>query len=217
VNAAEWSAAHRRVSELVLAEGEAALQARVPATPAWTARELLAHMAGVGHDAGTGQMPEEPDDEWTASHVEQREGLSLDAVLDAWASDRDRILAVVAEDPGPLADLIIHEQDLRGALGAPGARDTAGLAAVRDIAAGQVAEAVSDRAPIRMQSPGWRWQSHDGEPGLVLEASDFDLFRALTSRRTEAELAGYVAQGDLKPYLDAFGGMGPLPERSLGE
>ncbi|WP_139977286.1 maleylpyruvate isomerase N-terminal domain-containing protein [Nocardioides litoris] len=213
----EWQAAYDRVRDLAREKGEAGLDVKVPATPDWTARQLLAHMVGVGHDAQAGQMPEQPDDDWTRGHVEQRRDLSVDQVLDAWAEDRISIEATVADDPGPLADLVIHEQDLRGAVGEPGARDTPGLALVRDVAAGQLAEAVRGRDPLRLESNGWTWQSHDGDPGLVLRAEEYDLFRAITSRRTEDELRSYVAAGDLDPYLDAFAGMGPLPERSLGE
>lgn len=50
---------------------------------------------------------------------------------------------------------------------------------------------------------------------MVLEASAYDLFRALVSRRSAAQLRSWVVQGDVEPYLPLFAGLGDLPERDL--
>ena len=76
----------------------------------------------------------------------------------------------------PMNDVIIHEQDLRGAVSRPGARDTAGLAAVRDLMARRFADrvAAAKRAPVLLWSPPWLFATGEGEPGLELSAPDFD-------------------------------------------
>ena len=71
--------------------------------------------------------------------------------------------------------------------------------------------------PLRLTADDWSWQSHDGEPGVVLAADGFEIFRAVTSRRTPDQLRAMVTSGDVGPYLDAFGGLGDLPEQALPE
>lgn len=178
-------------------------------------------MVGLDHDVLAGSEPEDHDPDWTRSHVDARAGWSLAEVIAEWDADAPRVEQHVRDtDPRPLNDMVIHEHDLRGALGSPGARDTAGVARVRGVMADRLAGALpDDLAPVRMQSDpdGWEWTSGDGEPGVVLRASSFDLFRALTSRRTADQLRSWVVAGDVAPYLDHLALLGPLPDAPLPE
>ncbi len=212
-----WNDAYDRVRGLALQAGDDGLQVMVPATPAWTARDLLSHVIGLDHDVVAGHEPDDHNEGWTSVQVEDRRGARVDDLLAEWAADHDAVVAHLAADPRALGDLVIHEQDLRGALAVPGARDSDGVVAVRESLARRFGKAVADRAPVRLESATWTWQSHDGEPGVVLQADAFDLFRALTSRRTAEELRSWVLDGDVEPYLDAFAGLGPLPEQPLPE
>lgn len=216
--AREWRAAVERVIGLVTAAGEAALEVRVPACPDWTARELLSHMVGLGADVLRGDEPDDHNAAWTQAQVDLRAaatGADLVTEWEALADDLERYLAEVA--PRPLLDAVIHEQDLRGALGVPGARDTDGLWRAREVLARRLAGAVSGRPPVVLEAPDWTWRSADGEPGVVLAADGFELFRALTSRRTADQLRSWVVAGDVDPYLDDFAGLGTLPDKPLEE
>ena len=51
----------------------------------------------------------------------------------------------------------------------------------------------------------------------MLRAPDFDLARALVTRRSAAQLKGWTVRGDVRPYLDAFAMLGPLPSIDLAE
>ncbi|MFY0407511.1 maleylpyruvate isomerase family mycothiol-dependent enzyme [Solicola sp. PLA-1-18] len=217
--AREWRAAYERVVELVEDAGDEAMELTVPACPDWTARELLSHVIGLDHDVLAGDEADDHNSVWTQEQVDARADRSVAELLEEWASDADALEAYVrTQDPRPLGDLLIHEQDLRGALDEPGARDTDGLTSIRGRMAGRLAAEVDDAAaPVRLESDDWSWQSHDGDPGVVLRASTFDLTRALTSRRSEAQLRSWVTAGDLDPYLDAFTHLGPLPESDLAE
>lgn len=220
--AEEWTAARERVAALVrdvVAErGEEAMDVAVPACPDWTARELLAHMVGLGADVLVGDEPADHDAAWTQRQVDRRRDLTSSELLDEWDGLAERMLAHLADDPRPLGDAVIHEQDLRGALGRPGARDTPGLVLVRESMAGRFADAVADRPAVELRAAsGWTWRSDDGGTGVVLEAEGFDLARALTSRRTAEQLRSYVVAGDVTPYLDAFAQLGPLPGKPLPE
>lgn len=217
--AIEWRAAMSRVCDLVEAATPEAVESVVPACPDWRVRDLVAHMIGVGRDAAAGDEPDDHDDAWTQAHVDSRRDRSVAGLLTEWRAAADEIEQHVRSiDPRPLADLTIHEQDLRGALAVPGARDTAGIGLVRARMAQRLAAALATQevpGPVRLQSPTWTWQSEDGSPGVVLDAPAYDLFGALTSRRTADQLRSWVVAGDVEPYLDAFAGLGPLPTQAL--
>ncbi|MEO9322868.1 maleylpyruvate isomerase N-terminal domain-containing protein [Nocardioides sp. C4-1] len=223
---AEWRGVLDRVrslvTETVLDRGEQTLDRVVPACPDWSARDLLSHVVGLVADVLDGDEPDDHNPGWTAAQVEARRGRTGAELLEEWSGHAEAMVRYLDEqDERPLGDAIIHEQDLRGALGRPGARDTAGLAAVRQAMAERLGAGLAasgdDRGPLALRAPGWTWSSGDGEPGAILEASGFDLFRAVVSRRTAAQLRSYVVAGDVTPYLDAFAQLGDLPDRELPE
>ncbi|MBA8794559.1 uncharacterized protein (TIGR03083 family) [Friedmanniella endophytica] len=219
--AKEWSEARMRVVALlrgVQATAPERLGERVPACPDWTVLELLSHVVGLGADVLADREDAVHAPEWTQAQVDARRDRTLDEVLAEWAGFADAMHRYLSEvDTRPLGDLVIHEQDLRGALGEPGARDTAGLRAIRYRMAQRLADRLEGRAPLRFAGEDWTWTSGPGEPGVVLAADGFDAFRALTSRRSADQLRGWVVEGDLEPYLEAFGGLGALPAAPLPE
>lgn len=220
--AVEWRAVLDRVrgfvTDAVEHDGVQAMNLTVPACPDWSAHDLLSHVVGLGADVLDGDEPDDHNADWTQAQVAARRGRSSLEVLDEWVGLADRMETYLRErSPRPLNDAIIHEQDLRGALERPGARDTAGLASVRATLAERLAGSLGDLPPLALRSEGWSWSSGDGEPGAVLEASGFDLFRAVSSRRTAEQLRSYVVAGDVTPYLDHFAQLGDLPTRSLPE
>ncbi|MDT9594225.1 maleylpyruvate isomerase family mycothiol-dependent enzyme [Nocardioides zeae] len=218
-----WRETYERVRSLVEEtdrDDPGALDRPVPATPDWSARDLLAHMIGVDRDTLADDVDDELGEAWTQKHVDERSGRSAADLLAEWrdlADDLERFVAT--QDPAPLGDAVIHEQDLRGALGVPGGRESAGLAAIRDQMAEGLGERLAGRGPVRLQASDtdWVWQSGDGEPAVVLQASAYDLARALTTRRTAEQLRGYTVDGDVDPFLDDFAGLGPLPTEALPE
>lgn len=216
----EWTQAQGRVIDLVepLAADEAAR--RVPACPDWTVRDLLAHMIGLDADALAGDEPDDHNSTWTQRQVDARSERDVAALVEEWRRLTAPVHRYISDtDPRPLGDIVIHEQDLRSALGAPGARDTDGLAAIRDQMAGRFAGAVeaAGLAPAVLAGGNWTFATHHGTPGIRLEADPFDLARALTSRRSADQLRSWVVEGDIEPYLDHFTVLGPLPDEPLPE
>jgi uncharacterized protein (TIGR03083 family) len=213
---AEWTAARQRVADVVTSTDRAEL--RVPACPDWTVRQLLAHMVGLGTDVVAGDEPDDHNSAWTQRQVDERADATVADLLAEWDANADRIRGWMAENGArPLGDVIIHEQDLRGAVGVPGAQDTDGLHAIRDRMAAGFGQAVDGRPGIALVSPTWSWPADTGDAAVVLEASEFDLARALMSRRSEAQLRAWTVRGDVGPYLDAFAALGSLPENDLNE
>jgi len=124
-----------------------------------------------------------------------------------------------ANNVRPLGDVIIHEQDLRGALGVPGGQDSDGVRAIRERFVGRFAPRVADLPPMALVGETWTWVSRGSadDADLVLRASDFDLARALVTRRSANQLRSWTVRGDVTPYLDAFAMLGPLPSADLTE
>lgn len=218
-----WRAAADRVSDLVLAvasETPARLEQRVPACPDWTSRDLLSHMVGLATDVLDGDEPDDHNPGWTERQVAQRRDRDVTALVAEWRAHAAGLVEWMREHGSrPLNDVVIHEQDLRGALDRPGARDTPELAIVRERMADRFANKVADLPPIALVGPGWTWVSRGraDEAPTRLEADDFDLARALSSRRTEAQLRSWTVRGDVGPYLPALAGLGDLPQAPLPE
>jgi uncharacterized protein (TIGR03083 family) len=226
---AEWSTAYARVGDLVSALDETQIATRVPACPDWTVHDLLAHMVGLGVDVLSGDEPDDHHSAWTQAQVDARADHDAAALLAEWAGVAERLPAWMQEHgTRPLNDVVIHEQDLRGAVGVPGGRTCDGVAIVRDRMAARLGAALADRpgpAPLALEEeprPGrapWSWCSSGAvrDAAVVLRGSGFDLFRALTSRRTADELRGLTVRGDVSAYLDALALLGPLPTTPLPE
>ncbi|HEV7886739.1 MAG TPA: maleylpyruvate isomerase family mycothiol-dependent enzyme, partial [Acidimicrobiales bacterium] len=98
----------------------------VPATPAWTVQDVLAHLTGVCVDITEGRIEGAATPPWTAAQVEARRGRSLAEVVAEWDERGPALEAIITNAGGAVsavvADVVTHEQDIRAALGRPGAR-----------------------------------------------------------------------------------------------
>jgi uncharacterized protein (TIGR03083 family) len=216
----EWTQAQARVIALVADLPPEHAELFVPACPDWTVRDLFSHMVGLGVDVVAGDEPEDHNSAWTEAQVAKRRGHDIATLVAEWLDVTAPLQEwMVTRGTRPLGDVIIHEQDLRGALGVPGGQDTGGVRAIRDRFLLRFGERLSDLPPIALVSEGWQWVSN-GVPDsaeVVVAASDFDLARALVTRRSERQLRSWTEKGDIGPYLDAFALLGPLPSADLAE
>ena len=216
----EWSRAQQRVIELVADLPPERAELRVPACPDWTVRDLLAHMVGLGVDVVAGDEPDDHNETWTGRQVTTRRGHDVATLVAEWQAITEPMRSYIRDhSPRPLGDVIIHEQDLRGALGVPGAQDTPGLHAIRDRFVPRLGNRVAALPPLALVGGRWSWASSGSadEAATVLRASDFDLARALVTRRSAAQLRSWTVRGDVTPYLDAFAMLGALPAVDLSE
>jgi uncharacterized protein (TIGR03083 family) len=217
---AEWSRAQQRVIDLMADLPPERADLRVPACPDWTVRDLFSHMVGLGVDVVAGDEPDDHNETWTGRQVQTRRDHDVAGLVAEWQAVAGPLRDWMrANNVRPLGDVIIHEQDLRGALGAPGARDTPGLHAIRDRFVGRFAGRVADLPPIALVGDTWTWASRGAtdDAAVAVRASDFDLARALVTRRSAAQLRGWTVCGDVTPYLDAFAMLGPLPSADLSD
>lgn len=183
-------------------------------------RDLLAHMIGLNADVLAGDEPDDHNEAWTQRQVDRRANRPVVELLEEWAGLVEPMRRWMREHTSrPLADILIHEQDLRGALRVPGGRATPGLASLRDDFAGRFGAAVADEPPILLDGGIWRWVSRGPaeDAATVVRADEFELTRAVMSRRSAAQLRWWTAKGDVEPYLAGFATLGDLPDRDLEE
>jgi len=216
----EWTNAQRRVVDLVESLNAAETERSVPACPDWTVTQLLAHMVGLNADVLAGDEPDDHNSTWTQRQVDRRAGREPADLVAEWLALTQPMQDWMREHgTRPLNDAVIHEQDMRGAVDRPGGRDSDGLVAVRELMAERFATRVraAHLAPVELRSPVWIFSTGDGDPGLELFAPEFDLTRALMTRRTADQLRQWSTAGAIDPYLPVFASLGPLPDRPLPE
>ena len=126
-----WTQTQERASNLAASLSAEQAAATVPACLDWRVKDLVAHMTGVDTDAWNGEVDEDFSDRWTDTHVRQRADASLAEVLAEWNAVAAKAGELFGPAPealttGMVVDASVHEQDLRGAIGMPGAKDQPG-------------------------------------------------------------------------------------------
>lgn len=222
-NAQPWTDAQERVLALgdqITAEQS---EATVPATPDWTVRQLLAHLTGLTTDALADRMDENVSDEWTAGHVRDRADAGIADILAELRGNGDGIRELItggrqSEVGGLAVDLTVHEQDLRGAINDPGARADAVRAGLDFFVGVLAAKITAATLPaVELRSEGWSAVAGKGDPEATVRADGYELYRALSGRRSEAQVRAFDWSGDPAPYVGIFGAFGPLRHSDLTE
>lgn len=187
--------AREQVEELVRSLGPEQLETPIPSCPGWTVHGVVSHLAGVATDAINGRLRGVPGPEQTAAQVEERSSTPTSIVLREWERTGSQLEVLLRKSGGkwvePVVDVVVHEQDIRGALGLPGNRQDP----LVDLATAKP----MDRFMSRVDSAGLppvKVVQNENEPPLVgddtapvtLRASRFELFRALYGRRSRKQL-----------------------------
>lgn len=127
--AALYRDSRQRLAELLSGLDAAALSTPVPACPGWSVRDVLAHLVSIPEDAAAGRLVGLPTEEFTAEQVARLADVTVAELLTRWsasAPDFEQRIAMSEVWPAVI-DLATHEQDIRGAIGQPGARDCAAI------------------------------------------------------------------------------------------
>lgn len=200
----------------------------VPACPHWSIHDLIAHLAGLAVDFCGDLSTVMGPGFWDHAEVDRREIIprrraSTSEVLDEWMAVSAQFEGVVASVEVPLAggivgDFICHEHDLRAAVGRPGERSSAEAQLGLDIYARSMARHVTAaKLPALVIRAGDReWIVGDGDPGATVSAEPFEMFRALTGRRTKEQVGAFEWTGNPNPYLGEFS-MFEWPDHTLEE
>ena len=84
---AAYNDVRTRLTDLTLGLDDAALAARVPASPDWCVKDVVAHVTGITTDLLAGNLEGVGSDAWTRSQVESRREVAIENVLAEWAGN----------------------------------------------------------------------------------------------------------------------------------
>jgi uncharacterized protein (TIGR03083 family) len=203
-------------------------QRLVPATPAWSISDVVAHVTGLARDAAADQLPsdlnllEQFRDEtvvaarnaYADGKVAERRGRDFHRVLDEWHGAEPDLLARLRGDDrvGELpigfdvvlvTDLCVHTDDVLGALGQPPRRDSA---AARIALAGYCfgvdyrLRALGLPA-LAVSYDGKERTLGEGQSQATVAGDRWELLRAFAGRRSRAQLLALDWSGSPEPYL----------------
>ena len=219
-HAVAYRALRSRVREVVESSDADVMLTVVPATPEWRVHDVLAHLVGVTDDVVNGRLDGLASDAWTQAQVDSRSERSTGELVAEWDAVGPQFEALLAAAPAEIAgqalfDAATHEHDLRNALHAPGARDSdavdTGWQWIVDARTRAGAHAMCFVVEAGEQPSGV------GDLMARVEASRFELFRAISGRRTASEVAGYGWDREPAPTLVLGADIFTLRTVSLGE
>lgn len=197
-----YKPARARITELVSGLSDTQLDTMVPATPLWRVRDVVAHLAGAATDIVNGVLEGAATEPWTAKQVADRQGRSIDELLDEWATSAPHFESTLPL-PQLAFDVLTHEWDLRGALAVPGDKETEEIDWVAQQLTGFIGSRVRKAGlpALRITAGTDEWLLGEGEPGATLSTETFEIFRFGIGRRSEAQIRAYDWSGDPDPYV----------------
>lgn len=204
-----YGRAYQRICALV---NESVANVAVPTCPGWTVKDVVAHLAGFFTKYRSGD-PAAFGPDWGDREVKARKDRSLEECMREWNE--------LVKEPGDLfesrlagvavADVLAHEQDIRTAIGQPGARNDENI-----VPAVQMGLSFLENKPETQELPTLRVVTDEidhtlgeGQPSVTLTTSTFELFRTLHGRRTPDQARGMNWDGDPEPWLPALFLFGP--------
>ena len=202
-----YGALRGRVSGLVREADDEQLERHAPAAPEWRVRDLVAHLSGITADINAGNLDGVATDAWTAGQVDARRDWSIEQLLEEWDTEAAKVEAVMSSLPevavGQMTtDAATHEQDIRGGLERPGARDCDAVVIGCDWGV-QVLAGVADPADatLRIETEAGTTTVGTGTRQVGVRVDRFELFRTMTGRRSLEQIRSFGWEGEPAPEL----------------
>jgi uncharacterized protein (TIGR03083 family) len=203
------------MSALVRDLDDAAAATTVPASPGWTVADVIGHMAGIAADVSRGNVDGAGTDPWTDAQVASRKGTVIADLLAEWERHAPNVEGLLGAVPAAsglrvIADMVTHEHDVRGALGAAGERESGGVdAALQTYVMGLDARLKGNAlGPLRLMAGSQEWVigvgDGDSEPAATLRTDPFELFRAVSGRRSRTQVEDLDWDGASAAFIDHF-------------
>lgn len=199
------------------------LEGQVPATPAWSVQDVLAHLVGLAADLNAQRFPGGSSEDWTDAQVVSRRGRTLDELAAEWEVEAPRFeegLRLLGYEQGShfVGDLLQHTCDVRAALGAAQVpEDDVALVVALDFYLRAFDEALAEAGvgSVSVEVGGERFALGAGPEVARWKPRRFEAFRALGGRRSEAQVRAQPWEGDLEVVLPHVSAYPPLPAEDV--
>jgi len=223
----------RRFVSLVTGLSDDALARPVPATPAWSVRDVFAHVGGLAADINALRIPGADDEggaeAWTNRQVERGRGRTVAELAVEWEVEGPRFaegLRMFGYEFGChfVADLHAHVQDVHGALGLARLDDDDLVAVALDhylgFVDGLLVQAGWGSLVVTAGSETHRLGG-DAPHAAAVAGAPFELLRMFAARRSLDQIRALAWTGDVDQFLgflsDGLGGSYAIPARDLAD
>lgn len=206
--AAVYARTRHDLVETVTALSESQLETRVPATPDWTVRDVLAHVVGIAVDLNAQHLPEADDEggaAWAAIQIARGRTQMLDEIVATWTREAPAFeegLRIFGYEIGAhfAADLHAHNQDVRSALGMSRDTDPVTLRVALDHYLGFLDEILTSARwgtlEVVTEAGAYRL-GRDGAHNPRLRSSAFEALRVASARRSPEQIRALDWEGDV--------------------
>jgi uncharacterized protein (TIGR03083 family) len=227
---AVYETARRDVSDLLKGLSSEELHREVPATSGWTIRDIAAHLAGDASCLLKADFPKEffesfgdeaavvKLNEWTARMVRDRADKDIPELMEEWDRSAETIVKMMrGEEPWPeelpwfadrvlVTDLAVHQQDINSALGIEKDRDApqVKIGLTGYIATMDFRLQSANKPAVRLTTGDKEWTAGGDDPVATVTASRYELFRAMSGRRSPDQIRAYDWGGDPEPFIPYF-------------
>ena len=207
---AAYTAIHQRIGKIIAID---TCHLSVPACPGWRVRDVLAHLSGLCEDWVDKRLDAYASEGWTAAQVARYPNRSCAQILDLWANSLTSFGHLhepfLGSPPARWAfgDAVVHEADIRGAVGRGRVPDGAVTLAL----AGMMVRWHNDvlnRAGVpalhvQSEYQDWWLGNPDDPHAVIVEAPLYEVFRALAGRRNADQMRAWRWSSDPEPYIAA--------------
>jgi len=202
----------------------------IPTRPQWNVQDTAAMLAGFAGALIEGRWTEDYSDAWADREIldglhvaldrliEERRRRSGPEILEEWAKHSGRLERMMAGDePFPIGThpfvgwsylwaVVQNSHNIWAALGIVKARDLEATTLCLESAVMWLDMRLqATNAPaLRIRAGRKEWVIGDGAPGATVAAPPFDLFRALSGRRSLDQIRAFSWEGDAEPFLGVF-------------
>lgn len=124
------------------------------------------------------------------------------------AEDVEKIIAAQTLPIELVNDVLSHEADIRGALGAGRPPKTAWMAAL-NLGRPRLTKRLGHLSELRIIDGEDCITVGSGKPATIVEVDLYEFWRSVLGRRSRKQMAAWKWSGDFKPYLQAIPVLGP--------
>jgi hypothetical protein len=237
--AAAFAEIRTSLTEQLLAVDADAWATPIPTRPDWTVKDTVAMMTGFAQALINGRWTDDYSDSWTDAGLLEKLHLEFEAmiaerrdktgpeILEEWSAHAPRLERMMrSEEPFPkgtqafapwgyLWAVVQNGHNIWSALGvAAKERDATATRLCVESAVFWLdmrLQAVGGPA-LRLRTGEREWVVGDGVPAATVTAPSFELFRALSGRRSLDQIREFSWEGDPQPFLAVFSPFRPPRE-----